>query len=356
MGPPRSTWLAAMVGVGLLAWGGGAAARVADPFSVTIPPRWGGSEVTDLGLLASFERATLTGSASRWYDGEAGSAAEDSTQLTLPCGLFPEGEPRLTLFTDSFWQEPPAAAVVATWHTDRGGAEIDYDQIPRRWDRPTDYGAYRYPIAGWSSVASGYDLDLPDELQRRGTFRAVGHGGVDLPQPRGTNITMIKLAHQLGDAKVVYIGPLFGNTVVTLHAVREGGERRHYVVLFGHLDAASPALKEGEPLLAGKLVGFVGDSESPELVHLHLEARRLRDGVDPATLTAARILSRETTIVTDPRNVLPLKTVLSPSCKERVRDQRRAQIYGDLRLELEPGMLSTPGGRLSTPSSARAPW
>jgi murein DD-endopeptidase MepM/ murein hydrolase activator NlpD len=326
---------AAMVGVGLLAWGGAAEARVADPFGITIAPIapwWGGLEATDLG---PFERPTISGATPRWYDGEADSA-EDSTELALPCGLFPEGEPRLTLFTDPFWQEPPAAAVVATWHTDKRGEVIDYDQIPRRWDRPADYDAYRYPIAGWTTVGSGYDLDLSDELQRRGSMRAVGHGGVDLPQPLGTKITMIKLDHQLGDAKVVYIGPLFGNTVVTLHAVREGGERRHYVVLFGHLDAAAPALKEGEPLLAGKLVGFVGDSESPELVHLHLEARRLRDGVDPATLTASRILSRDATIVTDPRNVLPLKTVRSLSCKERVRDQRRAQVYGDLRLELEP--------------------
>ena len=327
----------AMLGVGLLGWAGGAKARVVDPdpfgiAGITMMPWWGALEATDLVL---FDRPTTAAAPQRWYDGEADSA-EDAIQLGLPCGLFPEHEPHLTLFTDPFWQEPPAADVVATWHTDQRAEVIDYDQIPRRWDRPMSYDAYRYPIAGWATVGSGYDLDLPDELQRRGTMRAVGHGGVDLPQPRGTKITMLELEHQLGEAKVIYIGPLFGNTVVTLHAVREGGERRHYVLLFGHLDAAAPELKEGEPLPAGKLVGFVGDSESPELVHLHLEARRLRDDVDPATLTASRILAREATIVTDPRNVLPLKAVRTPSCKERVRDERRAQVYGDLRLELEP--------------------
>ena len=345
-GAMRRTF-AAMLGVGLLCCSAGAEARVAEPFGIrgmgitgitgirgnTMTTWWSGLGATDLVVLGGPTNAPAS---SPWYEGEAESEEDATAQPGLPCGFFLDGEPRLTLFTAPFWQEPPAADVVATWHTVQGARVIDYDQIPRRWDRPTDYDAYRYPLAGWATVTSGYDLDLPDELQRRGTMRAVGHGGVDLPQPRGTSITMIELAHQVGDAKVLYVGPLFGNTVVTLHAVREGGERRHYVLLFGHLEAAAPELKEGERLPAGKLVGFVGDSESPELVHLHLEARRLRDGVDSASLTASRILAREATVVTDPRNVLPLKAVRSLSCRERVRDERRAQVYGDLRLELEP--------------------
>ena len=302
-GAMRRTF-AAMLGVGLVCCAAGAEARVAEPFGIrgitgnTMTTWWSGLGATDLVLLGGPTNAPAS---SPWYEGEAESEEDATAQPGLPCGFFLDGEPRLTLFTAPFWQEPPAADVVATWHTVQGAQVIDYDQIPRRWDRPTDYDAYRYPLAGWATVTSGYDLDLPDELQRRGTMRAVGHGGVDLPQPRGTSITMIELAHQVGDAKVLYVGPLFGNTVVTLHAVREGGERRHYVLLFGHL-----------------------------------EARRLRDGVDPASLTASRILAREATVVTDPRNVLPLKAVRSLSCRERVRDERRAQVYGDLRLELEP--------------------
>ena len=277
----------------------------------------------------------------RWYEGEAaGDRADDGTELALPCGVFLEGQPQLTLFEDQRWWEPAAATVVSTWHTDKQGAIIDYDQIPRRWDRPRDYDAYRYPVVsypGWATVTSGYDLDLPDREQRRGTMRAVGHGGVDLPQALGTKITLVPLAQQIGDAKVIHVGTLFGNSVVTLHAVREGGQRAHYILIYGHLDGAAPGLAPGQLLPAGGLVGFVGNSESPEFVHLHLEVRRVRDGVDPTSLVGYRIIAREATIVTDPRNVLLTKARPRPlSCKEQRQVERRASLYPDFRLSLDP--------------------
>jgi hypothetical protein len=58
------------------------------------------------------------------------------------------------------------------------------------------------------------------------------------------------------------------------------------------------------------VVGYVGDTGSPELVHLHLEARRVRDGVDVASVarSAPRALAENAnSVVCDPRNVLPLK-------------------------------------------------
>ena len=54
-------------------------------------------------------------------------------------------------------------------------------------------------------------------------------------------------------------------------------------------------------------IAFVGDTGSPELVHLHLEARRVRDGIDASKLLPGRIVAPDATIVCDPRNVLPLK-------------------------------------------------
>jgi murein DD-endopeptidase MepM/ murein hydrolase activator NlpD len=92
--------------------------------------------------------------------------------------------------------------------------------------------------------------------------------------------------------------------------VREGGRLRDYVLLFGHLDAAAPGIAAGRPLKEGELVGFVGDTGSPELVHLHLEARRVREGVDMAerirTRSGGAALEADATVVCDPRNVLPL--------------------------------------------------
>jgi murein DD-endopeptidase MepM/ murein hydrolase activator NlpD len=145
-------------------------------------------------------------------------------------------------------------------------------------------------------------------MQRRGRrLSHVGHGAVDLPQKKGTPILTVPLEHQEGDADVVYVGPLFGTTVITRHTLREGGMQRDYILLFGHLDAPAPGLQVGAHLHEGDLVGFVGDTGSPELVHLHLEARRVRDGVDIQKLSPGLIIANENSVVCDPRNVLPLK-------------------------------------------------
>jgi hypothetical protein len=60
-------------------------------------------------------------------------------------------------------------------------------------------------------------------------------------------------------------------------------------------------LREGDP------VGAVGDTGSPSLVHLHLEARRVRDGVDVAKLSPSAMIANESSVVCDPRNILPLR-------------------------------------------------
>lgn len=318
--------LAVILGAAFFVWGADASARVMPTPTVMItPPWWGKPDLVDLPDLDSLVLDPIE--------------TPPITEIALPCGVFLGEEPRLTLFDGPAWSEPPAPTIVPAWHTDKSGELVHYDQIPRRWDRPLDYDAYAYPVATfrWSSVTSGYDLDLPDELQRRNTLRTVGHGGVDLAQPLGTKIAMITLEHQLGDPKVVHVGTLFGNTVVTLHAVREGGERAHYLLIFGHLDRAAEGLQPGRLLRAGDLVGFVGESESPGLVHLHLEARRIRDGVDPTTLTGYRVLDRDVTVVTDPRNLLPRKPLGRPtSCNERRRAERRAALFDDLHLTLDP--------------------
>jgi murein DD-endopeptidase MepM/ murein hydrolase activator NlpD len=201
-------------------------------------------------------------------------------------------------------------------HRLKSGAWSPYAQIPRRPDRPENYDLYDYPIPpglpGGHYVVSGYDLDRPDLEQRRGrTLRAVGHGGVDLPQKRGTPVKLVNLEHQQGDADVIYTGPLFGTTVVTRHTVHEGGQLRDYILLHGHLENIAAGLTRGMPVKAGDLVGFVGDTGSPELVHLHLEARRVREGVDVAQRVAnggpGTLLLDEVTVVCDPRNVLTLK-------------------------------------------------
>jgi murein DD-endopeptidase MepM/ murein hydrolase activator NlpD len=79
-------------------------------------------------------------------------------------------------------------------------------------------------------------------------------------------------------------------------------------VLFGHLDSIAAGLAAGATLKDGDLVGAVGDTGSPELVHLHLEIRRVREGVDLAKVPAgAQLVAESVSVVCDPRNVLPLR-------------------------------------------------
>ncbi len=200
-------------------------------------------------------------------------------------------------------------AAVENAHRDRSGRTRVYEQIPRRPDRPADYRRYRFPVPiseGQSFVSSGYDLDLPDKDQRRGAhLKAVGHGGIDIAQKRGAEVRLVNLEHQVGDAEVAFVGELFGNSVVTRHAVKEGGRLRDYLVIYGHLEGPAPGLGKGVNVREGSLLGFAGDSGSPGDVHLHLEIRRVREGVNAAQLGAGNIAKNAKTVVCDPRNVLP---------------------------------------------------
>jgi murein DD-endopeptidase MepM/ murein hydrolase activator NlpD len=204
-----------------------------------------------------------------------------------------------------------AADAVAAAHFDPRGRWETYSQIPRRPDRLADWGAYRWPVAPRAEggfVLSGYDLDRPDAEQRRGRgLSHVGHGGVDLAHERGTEVHLVALEHQQGDADVVFVGHLFGTSVVTRHFVREGGRLREYLVMHGHLDGTAPGVVKGQSVREGSLLGWVGDTGSPGIVHLHVEARRVRDGVDVVQLAPTRLMSGETTVVCDPRNVFPLR-------------------------------------------------
>lgn len=195
-------------------------------------------------------------------------------------------------------------------HRDRQGRYREYDHIPKLPERPADYRAYRLPVAALptqSFVTSGYDLDRPDTEQRRGpNFHAVGHGGIDIAQKRNAEVRLVRLEHQEGEAEVLYVGPLFGNTLVTRHAVREGGVLREYLALYGHLERAASGLARGSLLSTGDVLGFVGDSGSPGVVHLHYEVRRVRSGFEAKSLEPGDFTKNSRTVACDPRNVLEL--------------------------------------------------
>ncbi len=208
--------------------------------------------------------------------------------------------------------DDPSLGVESNTHTDRGGRLVVYEHVPRRPDLPAEYDRYLYPTEPWGgqTVSSGYDLGRPDALQRRGVdLTAIGHGGVDLPQERGAPVRAVALRGQQGDAEVLHVGPLFGNTVVLSHIVREGGATRVYLALYGHLDGFAPGLRNGQSITASTLLGFVGDSGAEGVVHLHYEVRLARPGVDPTRVDRpSTLIEQSTSVPCDPRNVLPLRT------------------------------------------------
>jgi murein DD-endopeptidase MepM/ murein hydrolase activator NlpD len=203
----------------------------------------------------------------------------------------------------------------------RGRAEV-YDHIPRTPDRPLDYAAYKVPVGDGRApkILSDYDLHRPGHEQRQGPgFKTTGHGGVDFGAALGDVVRVVALEHQEGDAEVLYVGPMFGLSVVTAHMVREGKRLRAYVVIFGHLDRPDPKASAHARLPAGAALGVAGDTGSPGIVHLHYEVRQVRDGVDLASLSPEnrgplarsldpkRLLDPAVSIPMDPRNALPLR-------------------------------------------------
>ncbi len=234
----------------------------------------------------------------------AANGAPDLPQAPCPRGTLPDSNVCVPVPDPEAGRQ--ALSEAQTEHHDRSGRLRVYDQIPRSPERPKDLRQYRLPIPA-PAVGSGYDLDRPDAEQRRGAeLSAVGHGGVDLAQARGTRVQLVKLENQVGDAQVLAAGHLFGNSVVTLHTLREAGALREYLVIYGHLDSIAPGISRGQSLKADSLLGYVGDSDSPGIVHLHLEVRRAREGVDAGQLPLGQITQNSKTVACDPRNVLEL--------------------------------------------------
>jgi len=232
----------------------------------------------------------------------------DLQQAPCPRGTLPDGNVCVPVPDPEAGRQ--ALSEAQNEHHDRSGRLRVYDQIPRSPERPKDFRQYRLPIpppGKQGFVGSGYDLDRPDAEQRRGAeLSAVGHGGVDLAQARGTPVRLVNLENQVGDTVVSATGHLFGNSVVTLHTLREAGALREYLVIYGHLDSIAPGLSHGQTLKADSLLGYVGDSDSPGIVHLHLEVRRAREGVDAGQLPLGEITQNAKTVACDPRNVLEL--------------------------------------------------
>lgn len=86
------------------------------------------------------------------------------------------------------------------------------------------------------------------------------HRGVDYAAPTGTPV---KAA---GQGKVTFVGKKggYGNTVVLQHGTK-------YTTLYGHLSRFANQLKQGQSVLQGQVIGYVGSTGLASGPHLHFE-------------------------------------------------------------------------------------
>lgn len=168
------------------------------------------------------------------------------------------------------------------------------DHIPRRPDRPADYARYRYPL-----VPRRVDPADTNANERSVT-------SLSLRAQPGSEVRSIALEGQEGDAQVVFVGTLRGNTVVSHHRVREAGGVRDYLLVLGELESTTPGLAPGAPLPANLVLGSLASRSEQGEPSLFLAVRRLRSGYDMTALQGEDLLASGRTIGSDPRNVLPL--------------------------------------------------
>lgn len=186
------------------------------------------------------------------------------------------------------------------------------DVIPRRPDRPVDYGAYRYPVPCEGCVVTDGELERTNVLQHRTPAPQFAEPGeIELAVARGTPVTVPMLEHQQGPPELIYAGPLLDSSVVTRHSVHEADDEREYIVALGPLDFAPGMAASGAgpaiPLHDGQLLGSVGSRGSSAPVRLRVLVRRVRKGVDVRAVQPAMLFDVANTVACDPRNLLPLK-------------------------------------------------
>lgn len=128
--------------------------------------------------------------------------------------------------------------------------------------------SYVWPVIG--DVELDYSMDALVYNETMGDWRT--HDGIDIAAPVGE---YVRAAAQ-GTVVEVYEDVLYGTTVVMEHG---GGLVSYYANLM-----AEPVVKVGDELLAGDVIGGVGDTalcETAQPPHLHFAMSLNDESVDP---------------------------------------------------------------------------
>ena len=249
--------------------------------------------VTALGVLGQAVRWTRSPGKPASTDAETPVSAQSLRSLCPP-GTLPDHGVCIPVPRTSVGPAD-ATSVLGPGGAPRAGTDF----IPRRPDRPADYQRYRWPVP---LQAGGIATDVGEGSA--GEPPAVGL--IRLEQAPGSEVRLVALDQQQGDAEAWFVGELAGPTVVTLHRTLEAGVERRYLLVHRGLGATAPELGAGASLPEGTVLGFVGPADATGLAALELGVRLVRTETDLATLAPADALAAAHTTACDPRNVLPL--------------------------------------------------
>ena len=177
-------------------------------------------------------------------------------------------------------------------------AYLQSNGAPKRWD----HALYRYNPADWYpplvmswAVRYGYGAQVvwPAEgritqrfgpsplaweppLCYEGTCHAHFHDGLDIGAPVGTPVVAA------ASGRVILAGRVADGAVVVM--IDHGGKVE---TLYGHLEPAL-AVKKGDQVAAGQLLGTVGMTGNTKGPHLHFELWHGAKPIDPLTVLPAR--------------------------------------------------------------------
>jgi murein DD-endopeptidase MepM/ murein hydrolase activator NlpD len=140
--------------------------------------------------------------------------------------------------------------------------------------------AWALPVRGVLTQPFGpTSFALEPAATYQGVSYAHFHGAIDIAAPLGTPVTAAS------DGVVAFVGHLPDGAMIVLVA-HPGG----YVSEYAHLDDtfALPAVKVGQTVMAGQVIGFIGLTGITTGPHLHYAVMKDGAPIDPLSLTATQ--------------------------------------------------------------------
>lgn len=185
-------------------------------------------------------------------DDSAATSRDSGARAPSTAAAAPDTTPRAAAAdTLTGLGAPPATAAPAA------GADTG-DVVPTATELAELHAEMAMPLAGIRAA------DLPDTfLESRGDHV---HHALDIPAPRGTPV----LSATPGRVLKLFTSQAGGLMVYAA----DSSER--FILMYAHLDAYAPGLRDGQPLARGQTIGVVGTTGNapPNLPHLHFAIAR----------------------------------------------------------------------------------